>query len=408
MESKRADSAPGESCADRVTLQALLDGELGEARTEMLMQHVQGCGTCAGTLGEVRRLRAHCIGQLGQADEAEAASSHEALARVQSRLSAAIAGRPRRPRLQWVWLAALGTAALFLLLVTPSFVGDAGASADRILAETIVRERAWATQPNKVLHWMIERDVLNTAADGRFVTECWQANGPEHSSHVAREYDEADRLISAYWRREDGREVRWYSRMQRIGEREVGPDVIVIVPATAELRASLSSLDTSLHQGLEDYLRLRETSSSPTLQTREFAEKFRRKASPTNPQSVVEKIHSDWGDLFRIRSERRFSPARNGVLYVVQEDFVRASDFRRYRLRTERHRADGSVETEDSRLTYFDQTSFTEFEAATLQDLMADIPGRVVLSVGEVASLGLRTAGRQPAGKAPAGQTPSR
>jgi anti-sigma factor RsiW len=406
MDSRQAGSRPGDPCADPVTLQALLDGELDDAQTEVLMQHLLGCEGCAATVGELRRVRACAVEQLGRADDVDLVARGDALARVQRRIETALTGeRPVRRHAGWL-AAGLGAAALFLLLVTPTFVGDAGASADRILAETIVRERAWATQPNKVLHWLLERDVLNTSADGRFVTECWQANGPDHSSHVAREYDEGDRLVAAYWRREDGREVRWFSRTERVGDAEIGPESVLIVPATADLRSGLASLDPSLRQGLEDYLRQREAASSPMQQTRDFAERFRRKASPSNASSLVEKIHSDSGDLFHIKSEHRYSPARNGLVRLVQEDFIRASDFRRYRFRVERHRVDGSIETEDARLTYFDNTSYSEFEAATLTDLMAEVQGRVALSVRQVAGLGLRSGNRAPAAKTQDRQSP--
>jgi hypothetical protein len=377
-----ADNASGEPCVDEVTLQAFSDGELDEARSEVILHHVSTCRACARVLARLCAVGTIAAQELAGADAGVGSADVASVGRVEARLGSAFAAR-RSGRSGWV-AAAFGAVALLLLLTVPSFNPAAGASAERILTETILRERAWATQPGRVLHWVIESETHSLREpDGRHRVLCWQANGlGDESAYLVRDHDAQGALWSAYWRRTDGSEIRWRRDRQ---------DEVVMIPPTTGLREALPGLSPYLQRGLTAYLALRDVKGSPALETRSFAEDLRHATDPANRESTVQRVHQPgWGDLFHVRTDRRIPEASDGLLRIASDDYIGVADFRRYRLHLARYYADGRVETEDSRWAYFPDTPPADFTANTLEDVI-DRAARVVTWSPEDAALeGLR------------------
>ncbi len=361
-------------CVDALTLEALLDNELPSAAVEIVLHHAQTCARCVTLLEELRATRNRAADVLDSEDEADAAWTSAALERTKAAIDAAVerpAATDGRSFLHtWFgrWrVAALAAAAVLLVLAVPVvFPPDAGASVQRIARENILRERAWMSRPNSVRHWVVESEIRNRRGirDGRYRRELWQRNDAAgRSARISRQVDADNRLLSASWTREDGSMVSW------LADR---PDEVRVRPSTAQLEASLPALPGHLRRALSAYLDRRQQSAMPQTQQQSFADYLTRVSGLAARAGTFERVRGANGqDLYCVRSDMGFPEAYRPLVRLKQEDFIGARDFRRYRMRTWRYFADGVVETEDARTTYFEETPFDEFERHTLRELMA-------------------------------------
>ena len=77
-------------CEDELTLQKLLDQELGADANELVFHHLQGCQRCAAVFQELKDAKSLCESQLGFEDESEAAYSMALLTRVRAAIASTV------------------------------------------------------------------------------------------------------------------------------------------------------------------------------------------------------------------------------------------------------------------------------------------------------------------------------
>ncbi|MFB3855501.1 MAG: hypothetical protein ACE148_17015 [Vicinamibacterales bacterium] len=418
-------------CPGVETLQALAECELEEAAAELVCHHAGCCDHCASILTAIRRQRAWCMEMLATEVEAGAESDRQVLARVRSRLSSldppatarrtegaaaasngssscgaarlqtangdapaatslprarAKPGRPRRPGFG-VWrIAALVSVPLGSVIAAGLLFPDhVGASADRILEETILRERAWAAEPGVTLHWVVESDVRSRPSwpDGRHRFDIWQQNLADgRSTRLSYHYDPAGSLTAATWQRTDGSTVTWLA-----GD----GGQIHVAPPFRVLEAALPDLPPQLQDSLRAHLRARERSILPRLQNRGMAEYLRRSTDPAATNARVDRVRSAGDqDLYRVRTSRSF-PSGHALRRLEQEDFIGTHDFRRYRMLARRFFRDGTVETEDMQWAYFESVRVGSLPTALIEELSAKASAVVTLTPLDVALDALRS-----------------
>jgi len=375
MNDRAIDMIRNIQCEDELTLQKFLDQELEPAATELVFHHLESCNRCARTLSALKQLKSFCTEKLGCEDEMESDFSYQILNKAKARIDHEIGARRATPAARRWWRRTALVAAIIVAIATaiawPLIERSQSVSADAILAETILRERSWAHQPNKVLHWIVETEMINqrTIPDGRYRTLCWQNNFEGQSGYISRRYDQENRLISAYWRKPDGSEIQFIDQ---------NGGLIEIAPATARLRQALPTLDLDLRQALEDYLsRRRAESISPQAKSKSFADWFLRSRNAGTVQLINT---SRWGEVFYIRTEQSYQPSASGIVRIIAEHEIVAKTFKRLRVKTTRYRLDGSQAVDDARWTYLEDATVADFDANNLDELIARTKNKVQLS----------------------------
>ncbi len=364
-------------CGDAVSLQRLLDGDLDEVGAELLFHHVSTCAGCAARLDELRHARGFVERQLGEYQDRHDEALTDDLALVEARLHGLIgpagvgarAGRHRLGTPAAFWMSA-ATLALALVVAAVTHA-PVIASGDRMLTDLATRERTWLHEPNVIRHWVMEADLVGSRLlpDGRYRTECWQANGEHDSSYVNRRFDASGRLVSARAQKPDGTEIVYNAFIEDAPYQAI--------PSTAELRRQAVALPADLHALVDTYVRRREGRVRPVLQSQGFREWFTRLTHPSTPGATAQVIETrEWGAIYYIRSDQRIEPSPDGVVRIVAENYVSVPDLQRRRLRATRHRAGGEVEIEDTRWTGYRDASPEEFRANGIDEMFGQA-GRV-------------------------------
>lgn len=351
-------------CSDRIGLQRLLDGDLEETQAELVAHHLESCPTCRAAARELTTLRSFVQDELGSEDRAEEGAAAAVLAAIAGRLPASEASQPVSTA-WWrrTWLAAAAVAVLALLLPLV-FGAPAGASAEGILQEVVVRERIWAYQPNKVLHWEIETVSSGNrgVADGRWRTLFSQKNGATTFAQTSRQFDPDGRTTHAYWQHPDGSSINY--------QRKSG--VVELWPSTAAARAALPSLTPDLQAALESYLQSRETTRTLDVRIRRKAEWLHHPfagiagATATLRRGLLDR----WGDVYHITVTKTRTNVNSEILRAIHEYDVERATYRVLRLKSTLTYSDGSTGIHDSRWTVFREASDAEFDAQTPRDLL--------------------------------------
>jgi hypothetical protein len=368
-------------CGDALSLQRLLDGDLDEVAAELLFHHVSTCAGCAALLDELRHARRFVERQLGEHQDRHDEALTDDLALVEARLhrlvgpAGASARRLVTPTAFW-----MSAATLALVLVVAGVAhAPVSASGDRMLTDLALRERTWLHEPNVIRHWVMEADLVGSRLlpDGRYRTECWQANGEDDSSYVNRRFDAAGHLVSARARKPDGTEIVYNAFVE---------DAYQAIPSTAELRRQAAALPADLRALVETYVHRREGRLRPGLQSQGFREWFTRLTHPSTPGATARVIETrEWGAIYYIRSDQRIEPSPDGVVRIVAENYVSVPDLQRRRLRATRHRAGGEVEVEDTRWTGYRDASPEEFRANGIDEMFGHAGGVRQWTAREVA-----------------------
>ncbi|HEY7180253.1 MAG TPA: hypothetical protein VIC84_02490 [Blastocatellia bacterium] len=377
MNESATDPNVGAPCEDCLAWQRLLDEELNPSAAELLLHHLKFCRACAETALRLSHEKSICEEQLGLEDEGEEEFSRQVLARVRLRIEEARqARRPAHFSRRWPQYAA--ALILALLVIWLSLWRQTGASAEEVLAEAILRERAKAYQPGKVLYWTLESDYINipTYADGRYRTLSWQSNCDGNLAFITRRYDQENRLTQAFWRKPNGAEVRFV---------QAGGAVVEITPSNDELRAAAPNLEPALRGALEDYLRRREDGGRRQLQGWNV-EWLRKALRTSNHSSTAQLINSpEGGRIYHLRAEMAYKPSPGGFVRVVSEDDIDANTYQRLRVKNTRYRADGAFAIDDTRYSAMKEVSLAEFDANNLNDLIGKSKNIVRLSPTEIA-----------------------
>lgn len=352
-------------CADLIMLQRLLDDELDEAQAEIVAHHVQSCPQCGAFTRELLGLRSFVQYQLGVEDEDEDASSRTTLRVVARRLPA-----PQpvavRSAAWWrrTWLATAAVA-LLALLFPVVFGPNARASAEGILQEVVARERIWAYQPNRVLHWQVDTvsQGVKGIADGQWRTRFWQKNESSTFAQISRQFDPQGRTEQAYWRLADGSTISYRAK---------AGNVIEILPSTASAQAALSTLTPELRMALESYVARRETMRSLYANSRREADWLHRPSVGTSGETVTFRrgLLDQLGEVHHIQITKGPSANNAEIARSVHEYDVERSTYRLLRLKSTVSYVDRTVGVHDSRWTVFRDISAAEFDEQTPRDLL--------------------------------------
>lgn len=370
-------------CREYLAWQNLLDEQLGVDESELLLHHLETCPACVEQVATLKRAKSLCEDQLGAEDDNEEESSRLSLDRAKRQidLQRAMLKQPRPVRRWWRYyaIAALVILSITSVLLLPSFWNKAGASAEAILEEAILREREKAYQPGKVLHWVTESDCtgLTKYADGHYRTATWQCNCDGGLALITRRYDQENRLVEAFWRQPNGSEVRLVYGSGGLVE---------VIPGDDELRRALPTIDPALRQPLENYVTRRTDSSRQHLRTQGFADWFRRALSPSDSRSSAKVIETpDNGRIYQLHIEQDYQPPRASFVRVVSEQDIAGSTYQRLRVKNTRYRADGSFSVDNTIYTEMNEVSRADFETNDLKELLNTSKKVVHLSPDEVA-----------------------
>lgn len=351
-------------CSDLITLQRLLDGELDETAAELVSHHADSCARCRAVLQELAAARALVQAQLGAEDEGEDEAASAALAVIAAHLPMSRTTEPApsgwRRR---TWLTTAAMALLGLLLPLP-FGSKAGASPEEVLQQVVARERIWAYQPNKVLHWEVETvsKGIKGTADGRWRTVFSQKNNATSFAQISRQFQPDGQTAHAYWQHPDGSTISYRAKS----------GVIEVWPSTAAVQQALPTMTPELRAALESFLQYRVTTRALDVRSRRDAEWLHRPSAGTAGTTATLRRGriDEWGEVYHISVVKRRFESSSEILRAVHEYDVEASTYRLLRLESTLTYADGTVGVHDSRWTVFRETSAEEFDAQTPRDLL--------------------------------------
>ena len=159
------------ACPDRLVLQRWCDGDLSASEVQRVGDHVLSCVTCRAESDRLAQERTFVTVRLGEEDESWAAEAREVTGSVERRLAVTVAAPEHHAHGAAGWLsrvrgwlgalqgagsrrrAAAGATVLAALVVGTAMVLDRwpmSASAERVLTDGQVRERAWRFTPGKI------------------------------------------------------------------------------------------------------------------------------------------------------------------------------------------------------------------------------------------------------------------
>lgn len=263
------------ACPDRLLLQRCCDGDLSPAEVARVGGHLAACGECRAEFERLERDLTLVTVRLGEEDEAWATEAGAALEEVRLRLAGEedgqhqVGSRPSWPartlaRLRrfagagLAWRLAAGVAVLAAaIVVTAMTVGrwSVGASAERVLTEARVRERAWRYQSGKLRVQTVEHDLRVAGESPRHrVTTTWFNNVVGQESYTARSVDPSGQLVGAWWMRTDG----WSARFAANGSKTLTLD-----PPMRDLERLMPGLPAAQRLALEFWLRDRRRQVRP-------------------------------------------------------------------------------------------------------------------------------------------------
>jgi hypothetical protein len=377
---KKRDDAP---CREYLSWQGFVDDQIGVDEAELLLHHLAGCSACAEKIRTLKRFKSFCEDQLGSEDEKEEEQSRAALERTRQRIDAQRSAlKPVRPARRW-WryqaIAAVIVLGLLALLYLPSIWRSVGVSAESVLEEATLRERAKLYQPGKILRWVTESDYqgLPGYPDGRYRIVHWQCNCDGSLALMTKRYDQSQQMIEAFWHQPDGTEVRF--------NRAAG-DLVEITPGDDELRAALPALDGPRRQAVETYLARRTNAGRQHLRTQNYTDWLRRALTPSDPRSYVKVVETDeLGRVYQLHIEHDYKPSTGTFVRVVSEQEIAAGTYQRLRVKNTRYRADGTSSTDDTHYTEMSEVTREDFGANDLTTLMKTAKKLVRLSPEEVA-----------------------
>jgi hypothetical protein len=351
-------------CSDFLMLQKQLDGELDEAQAEAVAYHLESCARCRAEANRLGELRTFVQERLGLEDDGEEESTAFALAEVSRIMGSHLAVRDDRPWwYQRIWLATAAILVLALAVPLP-FLSDAGASPAEVLEEAADRQRMWAYQPNKVLHWEVETVSrgIKTVADGRWRAEFWRKNGASTFAEISRQLGPDEKIERAYWRRPDGSTVSYHGKT---GVVEVGP-------STDEMERDLPALPEDLREALAAHLALRATTNRLDVQSRRDADLFTGRSAWTSggEASFRRGLLGRLGEVHQITVVKEGSDLHPMIARAVHEYDIQSSTLRLLRLKSTVTYTDGTVGEHDSRWIAYRESSDAEFEAQAPRDLL--------------------------------------
>lgn len=354
-------------CPDELTLQLYVEGETDAPAAELIFHHLAQCSACAARLGQMREVKRFCLEQLGEEDLREAEFTRHVLQTVKAQLPSIFPPAPMQATQRFRLWQRFAVAAALVLIATIGavwFLAEQrpGLSAKAVLEEAEMRERLWEFQPGKVLHWVIETDVINSEKlpDGHYRTLHWRSNVPGQAATLLRKYNAQNQLIFARWIKPDGAQIVY----RQTKDEAVG----TIYPALATMRAALQDAPPEQRVELEKVFALAHDANDFTVQAEAFA-KDARQALEQGRLQIVDL--STAGRVFRIRRDNTVTAKDGQALRFEHEHYLSVETFRQARLFTRRSFADGRVATEDSRWTVFRESSPEEFAAQELTALLA-------------------------------------
>ncbi len=280
------------ACPDPLVLQRWCDAELSPAEVARVGDHVAACADCRARCERLERDLALVTVRLGEEDEVWAAEAGDALEDVHRRLAREVSGRGRRgARHAWPWRAmarlrhvasgrtvaqlAAGAAVLAAAILVTAVSVDhwsVGASAERVLTEARVRERAWRYQSGKLRVQTVEHD-LRVAGDPprRWVTTTWFNNVVGQESYTARSVDPSGQLVGAWWMRTDGWSARFVAN---------GSKTLTLDPPMSDLERLVPGLPPAQRLALESWRRDRRRQVRPQELAAVFAARVGEAVAP--------------------------------------------------------------------------------------------------------------------------------
>jgi len=360
------------ACPDALTLGRFVDDDLAGPEARRLVAHVEACPACRNEVERLERLRTFVTVRLGEEDEAAAGSSRSALEQVRLSLlnarhepaaapigddsDAADRSPSGPPRGPWwraarrrglafpPWRTVAAAASLAAVVVSSALVLDrwsVAASAERLLSEAQVVERAWRYQPGK-----IRVEVVDTTwrhADGRVdraVTTLWFNNLPGQEGYTARRYDAQGRLRAAWWMKTDG----WSA--QFVGE---GVNRLSLDPAIGEVEALVPGLGPEDQAAVRYWLADRQKQVRPLRLAATLAALMSEagEVAPSQERGRPTLLRAGPTYILRYPVKRTLADGRR--VHVEHEDTLRVEDLARERSHEREFDANGNLVSEVER-----------------------------------------------------------
>jgi hypothetical protein len=239
---------PAATCPDRLRLQRWIDGDESLVDSGALAAHVPTCARCQAEVAAIDADRALIAALLSAEDIAAARDARAALAAVRRRLAVGDSPAPRAAA-GWRLAPAAAVFAIVALALGVLQRQPLEASAEWLITETQVRQRAWRTRPGKVRVETYDIEVGEPGqAPRRTRRTTWFSTVPGEESSITRITTPSADLVSAMWTRTDG----WTARFDTSGGPQLSLD-----PPTADLEALLPTLPAADAEALRFWLRTR-------------------------------------------------------------------------------------------------------------------------------------------------------
>ena len=269
----------------------------------------------------------------------------------------------------------MSTAALVLFaifIVWISIAPQSTVSADEIINKAASREKAWAYQPNKVLHWVVQVDLINhpTLPDGQYLTHFWQNNYPGQMARLVRKYDQTGVLVWAVWVKPDGSSVLFD---------HFAGDQVRLNPTRAArqevmrkiLREDADRLEPASRQELENLLKEADEQEKDD-PSRRYESLANYLLQPPNNTTLEVVNTPEAGKTFRIRNEFAHPTLQGDNIRGVMERYIAADTLKLIRMKSIRYITEGKTAVEDARWTLFEETSIADLQAHDLSDVIAN------------------------------------
>jgi hypothetical protein len=357
-------SREGEHISDEQMV-GMIDRELPSKDLARATRHVEQCWKCRARYQQLERTilefvdyrdrLAGPLGPPGSGGEERLAVRLNALdGETVPHASGGIGQRTMR-RLVWATAAlVMGIPAVIALLMVPR----AAVSADAILHEANQRRQAWLYQPNKVLRWVVESDMVNNPRhpDGHYRSIHWRNNFPGQTAGLIRRYSSAGQLVWARWDRPDGSEVVFD---------HFKSDLVSIHPSVEAVREFANTADPATRQRAENWLARRASQADLELDFQSSMDSFRRSLADGRLSVIYTR---EMGKVYRVQLSAQLS---KGTEHVALERDFEAVTLRLIRLSSRHTPRDGKVYTEEDQIGQYAEVSLQDFEHSDLRDVLA-------------------------------------